>query len=134
MWGWYHASNLLLLRNSRFNDGSVNALFKTFGDLPNFYEAQHPIIKYKLALLRDKTTDRKLFKELTEEIALLLGYEATRDLPLGKRMIHTPLESFEGPDLENNQFVILPILRAGLGMSDGLLKLLPMASIGHIGF
>ncbi|MFH1334170.1 MAG: uracil phosphoribosyltransferase [Pseudomonadota bacterium] len=100
----------------------------------NFFLIQHPIISYKLALLRDPTTNRKLFKELTEEIAILLGYEATRDLPQTTRPIQTPLETFDGKDLESNQFVIAPILRAGLGMGDGLLKLLPMASVGHIGF
>jgi uracil phosphoribosyltransferase len=99
----------------------------------NFFEIKHPIIQYKLALLRDKNTNRKLFKELTEEIALLLGYEATAHLPMTTRTIHTPLESFEGPDLKNNQFVIAPILRAGLGMADGLLKLLSMACVGHLG-
>lgn len=101
---------------------------------PNFFTVHHPIISYKLALLRDPETNRKLFKELTEEIAFLLGYEATANLSMTKRLIHTPLESFEGWDLESNQFVIAPILRAGLGMSEGLLKLLPMASVGYIGF
>jgi len=107
---------------------------KSYESLPNFHEVTHPIVQYKLTLLRETTTNRKLFKELTEEIALLLGYEATKDLPLTKRLISTPLETFEGLDLSSNQFVIAPILRAGLGMSDGLLKLFPMASVGHIGF
>ena len=107
---------------------------KKYDDLPNFFEANHPIIKYKLSLLRDKNTNRKLFKELTEEIALLIGYEATRDLPLTTSPVETPLEIFDAPVLDNKQFVIMPILRAGLGMADGVLKLLPMANVGHVGF
>ncbi len=107
---------------------------KTYPDFPNFYEIQHPIIQYKLSLLREYTTNRKLFKELTEEVSLLLGYEATCDLRLTTRLIQTPLEAFDAPVLENNQFVVVPILRAGLGMADGILKLLPMASVGHIGY
>lgn len=107
---------------------------KTHEIYKNFHEVQHPIIKYKLALLREKTTNRKLFKELTEELALLLCYESMRDFPTENRIIETPLETFEGPDLKSNKFVIMPILRAGLGMADGILQLLPMASVGHIGF
>jgi len=107
---------------------------KAHKDFPNFYEAHHPVISYKLALLRNPDTNRKLFKELTEEIAILLAYEATFDLPTVKREITTPLETFEGVDLKDNQFVIAPILRAGLGMADGLLRLLPMANVGFIGF
>ena len=105
-----------------------------FDKLPNFHVIVHPIIQYKLALLRDVTTNRKLFKELTEEIAMLIVYEAMRDLPTVNRSITTPLETFEGTDLKSSHFLITPILRAGLGMADGILKLLPMARVGHIGF
>jgi uracil phosphoribosyltransferase len=102
-------------------------------DFPNFFEVKHPIIQYKLSLLRNIKTNRKLFKELTEEIAHLLGYEATVNLPLTTRKIKTPLETFDAPFLKDKEFVIVPILRAGIGMSDGLIQLLPMASVGHIG-
>lgn len=71
-----------------------------FDKLPNFHVIVHPIIQYKLALLRDVTTNRKLFKELTEEIAMLIVYEAMRDLPTVNRSITTPLETFEGTDLK----------------------------------
>ncbi|MBN1684477.1 MAG: uracil phosphoribosyltransferase [Gammaproteobacteria bacterium] len=107
---------------------------KTFERFPNFYEVQHPIVQYKLSLLRDKETNRKLFKELTEELTMLLGYEATADIPMTTKKVSTPLETFDAPFLKNNQFVIAPILRAGIGMSEGLLKLLPMASVGFIGY
>jgi uracil phosphoribosyltransferase len=100
---------------------------------PMLREVHHPVIQYKLSRLREPSTNRKLFKELTEELALLLGYEAMRDFPMRTRKVKTPLEVFEGPCLAYNKFVIVPILRAGLGMADGLMKLLPMASIGHIG-
>jgi uracil phosphoribosyltransferase len=74
-----------------------------------------------------------MFNELVSEIAHLLAYEATRRLPLTKREIKTPLETFEADDLENSDFLIVPILRAGLGMAEGLLEFLPMATVGHIG-
>lgn len=106
---------------------------KVHESFPNFFEIRHPIVQHKLALLRDKTTGHKLFRELTEGIALLLGYEATRHLSVTTRLIHTPLESFKGPDLEKIQFVITPILRAGLGMVEGLRTLLPEAKIGLLG-
>lgn len=108
-------------------------VMQTYPEYPNFYEVRHPIILYKLARLRDPATNRKLFKELTEEITVLLGYEATNQLSTQKRFIKTPLETFEGLDLKNKDFVIVPILRAGLAMEDGLIKILPMASVGHIG-
>jgi uracil phosphoribosyltransferase len=107
--------------------------FKTYPQFPNFIQIEHPLIQYKLALLRDRHTNRKLFKELVEELSILLGYEALRDLATKIRTIHTPLESFDGPDLEDTRFLITPILRAGMGMAEGLLKLLPVARVGHIG-
>jgi len=107
---------------------------KTYDQYPNFYEAIHPMIQYKLTLLREESTGHKMFNELVEEIAHLLAYEATRNLSMTQRLIHSPLESFEAPDLEEDNFLIVPILRAGLGMSEGLLQFLPMATVGHIGF
>lgn len=109
-------------------------MIETSKRFPNLFEVKHPIIQYKLTLLRDIKTNRKLFKELTEELALLLGYEATIQLPLTTRKVQTPLEEFEAPFLADKEFVITPILRAGIGMVEGLIKLLPMAYVGYIGF
>jgi uracil phosphoribosyltransferase len=100
---------------------------------PNLVEISHPILRHKLNLLRERSTNSKLFKELTQEIALLIGYEALRKIPMTNCFIHTPLESFETEDLEANPFVIVPILRSGLCMAHGLSQLLPMAKIGHLG-
>jgi uracil phosphoribosyltransferase len=107
---------------------------KAHDKFPNFFEIDHPIIQHKLTILRRTDTDRKLFKELMEEIALLIGYEATRDLMLTTKTTQTPLETFAAPVLKHKKFLITPILRAGIGMADGLIKLLPMSSVGHIGF
>lgn len=99
----------------------------------NFYEVQHPLLKHKLSVLRDETTSTKDFKELVTEISLLLAYEATKDLPMTSRIVNTPLESFEAPVLAGKKPVILPILRAGIGMVDAFLTLMPAARVGHIG-
>ncbi|GAB4391238.1 MAG: uracil phosphoribosyltransferase [Gammaproteobacteria bacterium] len=101
-----------------------------FNDL---IEVSHPLVAHKLSLLRDQTTNKKLFKELVHELTLLIGYEATKHLPLTKQMIQTPLESYEAPLLTGKKPVILPILRAGLGMVDAMLSLMPSARVGHIG-
>ncbi len=102
-------------------------------EFPNFCVVKHPLIQHKLALLRDIKNSKKTFKELVDEITLFLGYEATKDLPLTKRVIRTPLESFEASVLAGKKPVILPILRAGIGMVDSLLTLMPSARVGHIG-
>ena len=94
----------------------------------------HPLIKNKISLLRRKSTGQKECRELIYEITLLLVYEATRDLALTTTTIETPLESFTAPCLpEMNKPVIVPILRAGLGMVDAFLTLIPEARVGHIG-
>jgi len=100
---------------------------------PNFFLAAHPLIKHKMFHLRDKETSKKKFKELVKELSLLLAYEATTDLPLMEQSVATPLETFSAPVLEGKKPVILPILRAGLGMVDGFLELIPSARVGHIG-
>ena len=99
----------------------------------NFYEVQHPLLQHKLTLLRDKNTNKKEFKELVSEISTLLVYEVTKDLPVTKKMIETPLESCEMPVLAGKKPVILAILRAGIGMVDGFLNLMPSARVAHIG-
>ncbi|MDJ0835491.1 MAG: uracil phosphoribosyltransferase [Acidobacteriota bacterium] len=108
-------------------------MLKKHEQYPNFYTVEHPLIKHKLFHLRDKTTSKKKFKELAKEISLLLAYEATSSLPLTEDTVETPLESMVTQRLAGKKSVILPILRAGLGMVDGFLELMPGARIGHIG-
>jgi uracil phosphoribosyltransferase len=93
----------------------------------------HPLVQHKIALLRDRTTPTKQFKELVEEITTLVGYEATRDLPLEPVEVATPLETTTGQRVRGKKLVLVPILRAGLGMVEGILRLVPSARVGHIG-
>lgn len=93
----------------------------------------HPLVQHKLSIMRDKTTSTMKFRGLLEEIAMLMGYEITRDLPLTYEEIETPLMPMKAPKIAGKKVVIVPILRAGLGMVDGLMKLMPSARIGHIG-
>ena len=95
--------------------------------------AEHPLVKHKITHLRDKSTGTKEFKELVSEIATLLCYEATRDLPVEAVEIETPIAKTMAPVLAGRKQALVPILRAGLGMVDGMLTLLPAAKIGHIG-
>lgn len=106
---------------------------KIYPEFPNFYEVQHPLLQHKLSVLRDINTDKKEFKELINEISLLLVYEATKDLPMTTQIIQTPLEEFEAPMLSGKKPVILPIIRSGIGMVDAFLTLMPSARVGHIG-
>lgn len=106
---------------------------ETHPEFSNFHVVRHPLISHKLSLLRDVKNTKKTFKELVDEITLFLGYEATKDLPLTTQTIRTPLETFEAPVLAGKKPVILPILRAGIGMVDSLLTLMPSARVGHIG-
>ncbi|EOC99522.1 uracil phosphoribosyltransferase [Caldisalinibacter kiritimatiensis] len=93
----------------------------------------HPLIQHKLTLLRDKKTGAKDFRELVNEIAMLMGYEVTRDFQLENVEIETPICKATGKMLTGKKVAIVPILRAGLGMVDGMLKLIPAAKVGHIG-
>jgi len=93
----------------------------------------HPLIKHKLSILRDQETGTNEFSAIMQEIAMLIGYEAMRDLKLENKEIKTPIETAKLPTLAGEKPVLVPILRAGLGMSDGIRKLLPTAKIGHIG-
>ncbi|MDP4118470.1 MAG: uracil phosphoribosyltransferase [Bacillota bacterium] len=99
----------------------------------NLLIMDHPLIQHKLSILRDKNTGTKEFKELVDEIATLIAYEATRDLPLVKTTVETPLEVATTKILAGKKLAIVPILRAGLGMVGGMLNLIPAAKIGHIG-
>lgn len=93
----------------------------------------HPLIKHKISLLRDKNTGTKDFRTLIEEIATLMGYEALRDLPLEQVEIETPICKTSCPMVSGKKLAIVPILRAGLGMVNGILALVPSAKVGHIG-
>ena len=93
----------------------------------------HPMVQHKLSLMRDKNTSTNKFRELLKEISMLMGYEVTRDFPLMYEEIETPLQRMSAPKIAGKKVVIAPILRAGLGMVDGLLSLIPSARVGHIG-
>ena len=93
----------------------------------------HPLVAHKLTILRDKRTSTKDFRELVSEIGMLLTYEATRDLPLTAREIETPICKMEAPILAGKKFAVVPILRAGLGLVEGVLRMVPAARVGHLG-
>jgi uracil phosphoribosyltransferase len=93
----------------------------------------HPLIKHKLALLRDKKTPVKDFRDLVGEIAMLMAYEVTKDLPTEPIEIDTPLEHTAAERVAGKKLALVPVLRAGLGMVDGILRLIPSARVGHIG-
>ncbi len=99
----------------------------------NLHIIEHPLVQHKLTLLRKKETSTMKFRELLEEIAMLMGYEVTRDLPLAYEQIETPLQTMESATIAGKKVVVVPILRAGLGLVDGLLRLIPSARVGHIG-
>jgi uracil phosphoribosyltransferase len=101
-------------------------------DLPNVIHIAHPVIQTKLTALRDATTGHREFRELLNEIAGLMVYEVTRDFPTRPLKVRTPMEEMAGATLAR-AITLVPILRAGLGMTDGVLKLLPDARLGHLG-
>jgi uracil phosphoribosyltransferase len=100
---------------------------------PNLTVIAHPLVRHKLAVLRDTETSKKKFKELVDEIAMLMAYEVTKDLPLQAVEIETPLERTTEMKLAGKKLTVVPILRAGLGMVDGVVRLIPSARVGHIG-
>jgi uracil phosphoribosyltransferase len=93
----------------------------------------HPLVRHKLTLLRDRETPTRIFKELVEELAMLMAYEATSSLPLERVTVQTPLEAASGWRVSGKKLTLVPILRAGLGMAEGILRLVPSARVGHIG-
>ena len=101
--------------------------------MSTFHLVDHPLIQHKLTIMRDKHTSTKAFRELLNEISMLMGYEVTRDLPLEDVEIETPIQKATFKRLAGKKLAIVPILRAGLGMVDGLTNLIPSARIGHIG-
>jgi len=100
---------------------------------PNLFILNHPLIQHKLTHMRDKDTSTRTFRELLREITLLMGYEITRNLPLTTRHIDTPMGPMDAPVIAGRKLAVVPVLRAGVGMSDGLLELIPSARVGHIG-
>lgn len=101
--------------------------------LPNLVVVHHPLVEHKLSILRQRTTPTKLFKELIEEIAMLMAYAATSDLPLEPVLVDTPLETMHGSRVSGKKLTLVPVLRAGLGMVEGVSRLVPSARVGHIG-
>src|SRR5215471_2097960 len=101
--------------------------------LPTLRVVSHPLVQHKLSILRDRETETKIFKELVDEIAMLLAYEATSDLVLADATVETPLERTVGKRMSGKKLTLVPILRAGLGMVEGIYRLVPGARIGHIG-
>jgi len=101
--------------------------------MANFTVVNHPLIQHKLTIIRDKNTSTKAFREVTNEIGMLMAYEITRDLPLEDVVIETPLVETTQKQLAGKKLAIVPILRAGLGMVDGMVDLIPSARVGHIG-
>ena len=102
-------------------------------EFQNLIVLDQPFITHKLSLMRDKKTSTNQFRMLLKETSLLMGYEVTRNLPLRSEPIETPIETTEGRYIAGKKMVVVPILRAGLGMADGLLELVPSARVGQIG-
>ena len=102
-------------------------------DYPNVVYLDHPLIQHKITKLRDKNTGTGEFRNIVTEIAMLMGYEAMRDLPTKEVPIDTPIEACNSEIIDGRKQAIIPILRAGLGMTDGILKLVPTAKVGHVG-
>ncbi len=101
--------------------------------MSTFHLVDHPLIQHKLTIMRDKNTSSKDFRQLLDEISMLMGYEITRNLPLEDVEIETPICKATFKRISGKKLAVVPILRAGLGMVDGLLRLVPSARVGHIG-
>jgi uracil phosphoribosyltransferase len=104
-----------------------------FPGLPNLTVLEHPLIQHKLTLLRDRNTSTRDFKQLVGEVAMLMAFEVTKGLPTESVEIETPLERMTGRKVSDKMLTLVPILRAGLGMAEGVAQLLPTARVGHIG-
>ena len=105
----------------------------TTPEFPTLSIVRHPLVQHKITILRDRRTPTKIFKELVDEIAMLMAYEATADLPLEEVPVETPLERATGWRVSGKKLTLVPILRAGLGLVEGVLRLVPSARVGHIG-
>ena len=102
-------------------------------EFPTLTIIRHPLVQHKLTIMRSRETPTKIFKELVDEIAMLMAYEATIDLSLEPLPVTTPLEATDGWHISGKKLTLVPILRAGLGMVEGILRLVPAARVGHIG-
>lgn len=100
---------------------------------PNLTVINHPLVQHKLSVLRDRRTSKKTFRALVDEISMLMGYEVTKDLRLEDIEIDTPLERMTAKKVSGKKLTLVPILRAGLGMVEGMLRLMPSVRVGHIG-
>ena len=109
------------------------AMIAGMPSFPNLTVLAHPLIQHKLTLLRDRETTTRDFKQLVNEIAMLMAYEVTKDLALEPVEVETPLERMTGMQVAGKKLTLVPILRAGLGMVDGIAQLIPSARVGHIG-
>ena len=101
--------------------------------MENVYIMDHPLIQHKISMLRDKNTGTNEFRKLVEEIAVLMAYEAFRDLPMEDVEVETPIETCQTPFIAGKKLAVVPVLRAGLGMVNGILTLVPSAKVGHVG-
>ncbi|HEX7714397.1 MAG TPA: uracil phosphoribosyltransferase [Bacillota bacterium] len=101
--------------------------------MSNVFVINHPLIQHKLSIIRDQNTGAKEFRELVEEIAMLMAYEVTRNFPLEEIEVETPIATARCQVVSGKKVAVIPILRAGLGMTGGVLKLIPTAKVGHIG-
>ena len=102
-------------------------------DLPHLTHVTHPLVQHKLTLMRDKETSTAVFRQLLREISQLLAYEITRELPMTTKTIETPMQTMEAPTLEGRKLALISILRAGNGLLDGMLELIPSARVGFVG-
>ena len=102
-------------------------------DFPNLTIIDHPLVQHKLSILRDKNTSKKTFRALVDEMSMLMGYEVTKDLKLENVAVETPLETMQAYQVSGKKLTLVPILRAGLGMVEGMLRLMPSVRVGHIG-
>jgi len=108
-------------------------MVERIAEFPTLTIIRHPLVQHKLTILRDRATPTKIFKELVDEIAMLMAYEATIDLTIDAVEVDTPLERTSGCHISGKKLTLVPILRAGLGMVEGILRLVPAARVGHIG-
>jgi uracil phosphoribosyltransferase len=111
----------------------TSPMIEQIPEFPALTIIRHPLVQHKLTILRDRDTPTKIFKELVDEIAMLMAYEATIDLTVESIPVTTPLEATEGRHISGKKLTLVPILRAGLGMVEGILRLVPAARVGHIG-
>jgi uracil phosphoribosyltransferase len=106
---------------------------KTPKEFPNLFIVDHPLVQHLLTHMRDKECSTRKFRHLLKELSMLMGYEVTRDLPVTIKEIETPLAKMQASVLDGSNLAVVPVLRAGLGMADGLLELVPTACVGHVG-